>query len=110
MAKIRELFIPTGVSQSFSGAAELLNQNNCKIADKTKNDDSILLNLKRDSDGAEAHAYLRVKNEFKILEKQLLQWAFAEGKIIGLTLNELENLETGLDLESMHEKIRLAKK
>lgn len=51
--KVKELFKPTGISQSIGGTAIFLDRENCVIVNKTKNDNSVLLHLKRESDGEE---------------------------------------------------------
>lgn len=105
--KVKELFKPTNISQSIGGLAIYLDRDNCKIINKTKNEDSILLHLKRESDGEEGHAYLRVQNQFESLSTELLNWAFISKDIIGLTLNQLEDFETKLNIESIQGRIQL---
>lgn len=95
--KIKELFKSTNISQSIGGLATFLDRDNCQIVNKTKDEDFILLHLKRESDGEEGHAYLRVKDEFKNNTKEFLRWAFISEKMIGLTLSQLDNLETSLE-------------
>ena len=107
--KVKELFKPTGVSQSIGGTATFLDRENCQVVNKTKNEDSVLLHLKRESDGEEGRAYLRVQNQFESLATQLLNWAFTSGSIIGLTLNKLDDLETNLSVESIGGKLQLKK-
>ncbi len=105
--KVKELFKPTGISQSIGGTAVFLDRENCIVVNKTKNDNSILLHLKRESDGEEGRAYLRAQDQFKDLETQLLNWAFVSESIIGLTLNQLDNLETNLSVEKIGGKLQL---
>ena len=50
--------------------------------------------------GTEGHAYLRVQDKFKSITPQLLNWAFVGDSIVGLTLNQLVDLETNLNIES----------
>ena len=108
--RVKELFKQTGVSQSFVGTTVFLDRENCQIVNKTKNEDSILLHLKREVDGEEGHAYLRAQDQFKSIAAELLNWAFASEEIVGLTLNELDNIETNLSVESIQGKLQLAKK
>jgi len=105
--KIKELFKSTGVSQSFSGLTICLDKNNCKVANRTKNEDSVLLHLRRDKDGEEGQAYLRVQDEFKDVSAKLLNWAFISKDVIGLTLDQLDNLETNLEIEKVAGRIQL---
>jgi hypothetical protein len=105
--KIKELFKPTGISQSIGGTEILLDRENCQVVNKTKNEDSIFLNLKRESDGEEGRSYLRVKDEFLFVSPQLLDWAFSFKNIIGLTLNQLDDLETNLKIESVKGKLQI---
>ncbi len=107
--KIKELFKPTGISQSIGGTAIFLDRENCQIANKTKNENSIVLHLKRESDGEEGRAYLRVQDKFETLSAQLLNWAFASESIVGLSLNELDELETNLSVESIEARLQLKK-
>jgi len=107
--KVRELFKSTAVSQSIGGLTIFLDRENCQILNKTKNEDFIILGLKRESDGNEGRAYLRVQDQFKIIETQLLNWAFTSKSIIGLTLNQLDNLETNLNIEKVQGRVQLSK-
>ena len=76
---------------------------------KTKNENSIVLHLKRESDGEEGRAHLRVQDKFETISTQLLNWAFASESIVGLTLNQLDDLETNLSVESIGGKLQLKK-
>lgn len=105
--KVKELFKPTGISQSIGGTALLLDRDNCQIVNKTKNEDSILLHLKRESDEEGGRAYLRVQNQFENLSPELLNWAFVNKVIIGLTLNQLEDFETNLKVEKVGSRLQL---
>ncbi|TSC60215.1 MAG: hypothetical protein LiPW15_93 [Parcubacteria group bacterium LiPW_15] len=105
--RIKDLFKSTGISQSFGGVAPRLDKNNCRVENKTKNEDSVLLRLKRMSDGEEGNAYLRVQEQFSSITPQLLGWAFNSNKIIGLSLNELDDFETGLEIENLQGRLRL---
>src|ERR1035437_5903203 len=98
--KIKELFKSTDVSQSIGGLAIYLDRENCQIVNKIKNEDFVLLHLKRESDGEEGQAYLRVQDQFKSLETELLNWAFVSKSVVGLNLNDLDNFETDLSVES----------
>lgn len=107
--RVRELFKSTGLTQSIGGTAIFLDRENCQIVNKTKNENSIVLHLKRESDGEEGRAHLRVKDEFESLSAELLNWAFASESIIGLTLNQLDDLETNLSVEKIGERLQLKK-
>lgn len=107
--RVRELFKSTGLTQSIGGTAIFLDRENCQIVNKTKNENSIVLHLKRESDGEEGRAHLRVQDEFETLSAQLLNWAFASESIIGLTLNQLDDFETNLSVESTGGKFQLIK-
>ncbi|MFZ2303681.1 MAG: hypothetical protein WAV98_02725 [Minisyncoccia bacterium] len=107
--RVRELFKSTGLTQSIGGTAIFLDRENCQIVDKTKNENSIVLHLKRESDGEEGRAHLRVQDKFKTISAQLLNWAFASESIVGLTLNQLDDLETNLSIESIGGKLQLKK-
>lgn len=105
--RVRELFKSTGLTQSIGGTAIFLDRENCQIVNKTKNENSIVLHLKRESDGEEGRAHLRVKDEFESLSAELLNWAFVSGSIVGLTLNQLDDLETNLSVEKIGERLQL---
>jgi len=107
--RVRELFKSTGLTQSIGGTAIFLDRENCQIVNKTKNENSIVLHLKRESDGEEGRAHLRVQEKFETISPQLLNWAFASESIVGLTLNQLDDLETNLSVESIGGKLQLKK-
>ena len=98
--KVKDMFKPVGIAQSFNGSFSHLDSNNCQIDAKSKKDNYILLKLKRKSDGEEGQAHLRVQDQFSSVAPTLLNWAFISKDIIGLTLNELENFETNHEVES----------
>ena len=105
--RVRELFKSTGLTQSIGGTTIFLDRENCQIVNKTKNENSIVLHLKRESDGEEGRAHLRVQDKFETISAQLLNWAFASESIVGLTLNQLDDLETNLSVESIGGKFQL---
>ena len=105
--KVKELFKPTGVSQSIGGLTIFLNRENCSVINKTKNADYVLLHLKRASDGEEGQSYLRVKEKYTNIAPKLLNWAFDSKSIIGLTLNQLDELETNLNIENYQGRLKI---
>jgi hypothetical protein len=105
--KVKDLFKTTNISQSIGGLATFLDKGNCQITNKTRKDNAVALELKREIDGEEGHAYLRVQDQFETLSDQLLNWAFNNDSIIGLTLNELENTETNLEIEKIQDRFQL---
>lgn len=107
--KVRELFRPVNISQSIGGLTIFLDRENCQIVNKTKRNNSVLLHLKRESDGEEGHAHFRVRDKFESVSPQLLRWAFASKDIIGLTLNQLDDLETNLEVGKVHGRLQLNK-
>lgn len=107
--RVRELYKSTGLTQSVGGTAIFLDRENCQIVNKTKNENSIVLHLKRESDGEEGRAHLRVKDEFESISPQLLNWAFASESVVGLTLNQLDDLETNLNIEKVQGRLQLSK-
>lgn len=108
--KVRELFKPVNISQSIGGLAIFLDRDNCQIENKTKREASIILHLKRESDGEEGRAHLKARDEYKELSSQLLRWAFINKDVIGLTLNQLDDLETGLNIERFDGRLQIAQK
>lgn len=105
--RVRELFKSTGLTQSIGGMAIFLDRENCQIVNKSKNENSIVLHLKRESDGEEGRVHLRVQDKFETISAQLLNWAFASQRIVGLNLNQLDDLETNLSVESTVGKLQL---
>jgi len=108
--RVKDLFSPLGISHSFSDNDVFLDNNNCKVVNKTKRDKAILLVLRRGSDNLEGHCYLRVKKEYTGIESQLLRWAFQEPKITGLTVNELSNLKVGLKISLVNGRMQARQK
>lgn len=100
--KIKELFTVGDLLQSIGGTTEYLTRDNCQVENITKNDDAVVLHMTRLSDNEEGKAYLRVRNEYSIITNQLLGWAFASSKLIGVTLNQLSEIETGLSISSLN--------
>lgn len=107
--RVRELFKFTGLTQLVSGTAIPLDRGNCQIVKKTKKENSIVLHLKRNLDEKEGKAYLKVRDKFETLSAQLLIWAFDSESIVGFTLNQLDDLETNLSVESTGGKLQLKK-
>ncbi|MDP1760272.1 MAG: hypothetical protein Q8L01_02370 [Candidatus Woesebacteria bacterium] len=105
--KVKEIFHIGGITQSISRFAVYLDRDNCVVENKRKTDDDVVLRLKRDSDQEEGNAHLRVKDEFKDIKNSLLNWAFTNTSIIGLTLNQLENIDTNIRIEKMSGKLSL---
>ena len=99
--KVKDLFRVGDPIQSIGGIAEFLDHNNCTIVNKTKQDNAIILHIQRESDKNEGRAYLRVKSEFESVADQLLAWAYDESRVIGLTLNELRELDTNVNVTSV---------
>lgn len=108
--KIKEIFRIGGIIQSIGGLTVYLNQDNCVVHNKSKIDDAVILHLKRESDGEEGNAYLRVRDEFKSIKDPLLNWAFTSSSIMELTLNQLESLDTNLRIESSGGRLALHQK
>jgi hypothetical protein len=105
--KVKDLFKHTNILQSIGGLKIFLDKDNCQVVNKTKNDDSVRLNLKRASDGGEAQSYLRVREKFISIAPQLLSWAFVSDNIMGLTLNQLDEFETNLNIENFQGRLKI---
>ena len=106
--KIKEIFTVGDMIQSIGGLSIFLDWDNCQIVNKKKNENAVVLILRRQSDGEEGRAYLRVRNEFSIITNQLLGWAFTSERIFDLTLNQLNETETGLQISSLNGNITLS--
>lgn len=98
--KVSELFEITDPSGYTNGSTPYLDRGDCKIVDRKKSEDSLVLYLKRASDGKDGRAHLRVREQFEKISIQLLEWAFASS-IVGLTIDQLNNLETDSEVESI---------
>jgi len=98
--KVKEIFKNIGVSQSFQGVDVFLDNSNCSIIKMIKNADSIRLRLKRNSGAEEGQAYLRVLDIYKSKEREILEQVSNLPSVIGLTINELPDLETGINVDS----------
>ena len=96
--KVKELFTISDFTQSVGGLSSFLTKDDCRIINKRKTENSIALTLKRESDGAEGTSHLKVRGEFQAEASRLLNWAFASKTIVGLTLNQLSELETDLSI------------
>jgi len=105
--KIKEIFAIGGITESIDGRSPFLDWNNCTIENKSMSKDSLILKLKRKSDGEEGISHLRVQDKFKSIESQLLNLAFANSKIIGLTLNNLSDLEIGLEIQNFRGRLNI---
>ncbi len=99
---IREIINIGGILRSVNNPVNL-DWDNCKIDKKTRNEYGLVLRLKRESDGEEGTASLKLKDEFKD-RKDLLRQIFVSEKVMGLTLNELKDLEIEvLNLINQHQ-------
>ena len=105
--RVRELFKSGSLTQLIKGTTNSLDRENCQIVSKTRSENSIILNLRRESDGNNARARLKVRDKFETISNQLLNWAFNDDKITGLTLNQLDDLETNLSIEKVRGRVRL---
>ena len=105
--KINELFRVGDVAHTLKGASDFLDRDNCQIVNITKESESIVLHLKRESDGEEGKSYLRVREEFNSIECQLLDAVFGLKSALGLTLNQLAELETGVNLEKSNGRLSI---
>lgn len=71
---------------------QALSADDCHITGKQLNKSKIIFHMKREGDGSEGNVFVRLKDEYKdqfLLSKRL----FASRKIIGMSLNELKNLD-----------------
>lgn len=99
--RVRELFRPTQVSSSINGSMAYLDRENCQIESMEKKESKIIFNLKRNSDDAKGVSHLKVRDEYKDFSSQLFSWVLVNKDIIiGLTLNQFDNLETGLNIKT----------
>jgi len=108
--KVRELFHVGTPPQAVVGATEFLDYNNCKVINKTKQERAVILLVRRDSDQREGNAYLRVKPQYNDIAEQLVSWAFADDRMIGLTLNEVDQLDTDIQVTSIGGKMMFSRK
>lgn len=97
--KFKEIFKSVGASGPISNFG-LLDSNNCKIISRKMDKDSALLGLGKEDNIEIGHARVKVKTEFETKKNELLRWVFINEKILNLTLNQLQELETGLEFEN----------
>jgi formyltetrahydrofolate hydrolase len=107
--RINEIFTVGDILQSVGGVSELLNRDNCKIESKSKSKDesAVIFCMKRQFDGEVGSSYLRVREEFSEIANQLLTWALGNEKFDDLTLNELTESETDLQINSSSGRMSL---
>jgi hypothetical protein len=96
--KIREIFNIGGLRGSFTGPQPLLDRNDCEIYQKNIKPEGLALILRRKEDGLEGKVSLKVKDEFNSLENILIKLIYNNEEMIGLTLNQLDDLETGINI------------
>ena len=101
MMKVKDLFNVGEPPQAVVGTREFLNSTNCTVVNKTKQEEAVLLKVKRDQDGMEGNAYLRVLPQYREVAEQLVNWGFADGRMIGLTLNDIRYLDTNIEITSL---------
>jgi len=87
----KDIFTIGEIFQSKSKTKADLDLDNCQITEKRMNNKSIILHIKRATDGKEANVFVRLKDEFKDSNKLDFKKLFASNKIIGLSLNQLNN-------------------
>lgn len=97
--RIKQLFKSIGIVQSIGGLSTFLDKDNCCIKDRKKGDNCVILCLERETDGEKGEAYLRVLDEFEQRAPELLRWVFEKPFITGMSIKELEDLETGIEVE-----------
>ena len=106
--KFNEIFTASNTpSQSIGGLTPFLNREDCQVETKIKNENAVMLVMKRASDGEEGHVYIRVKEEFLDLSQALLTYAFNSSELIGLTLTQLDDLELPINIESLNGRLSL---
>lgn len=106
--KLKEVFtISTMPSQSIGGLTPFLTRDDCVVESKTKNENALKLLMKRAGDGEEGLVYVRVRPEFQELAEPLLARAFANAQMIGLTLEQLDGLDTDIEIESSGRRLSL---
>ncbi len=105
--KIKEIFRIGGITELIDGRSPFLDWNNCSIENKSMSENSLILRLKRKSDGEEGISRLRVQDKFKSIENQLLNWAFASSKIVGLTLNDLNDLDVDIEIQDFKGRLSI---
>jgi len=95
---IREIFDIRGPVGSFTGKAPYLTMEDCQIEQVSRNDYGLVLRVKRESDSLEGTFSLKVKEEFKSIERLLLARAFIL-QIINFTPRQLNDLKINWDVQ-----------
>jgi len=98
--KIKELFEISDPLGSYSGPDAFSGRDDCQIINisKREGEDRIVFTLKRNSDNTESSAYMTVRSEFNDRKDEIISRVQANKNLIGLTLNQLDNLETGINI------------
>jgi hypothetical protein len=89
---IKEVFSLGEIYQMTEGPVGVLDMDNCEITGKVMNKSKIILHLERLSDGRKANVFLRLKDDFLDRRDDFKKF-LASKKIIGMSLNQLNNLE-----------------
>lgn len=98
--KIREIFTIGGIASVLDGRMDYLNGENCQIVNKSVHDDYVVLKLKREVDNIEGNSFLRVKDQYDQIKKELLRKAFINIEVMGLTLDQLRDFDINIEIES----------
>jgi uncharacterized hydantoinase/oxoprolinase family protein len=95
--KVKELFDRVG-DPSFVMGDPLFDREACTIKSIAVDGsvDGAAIIILKDQSGTEWRAYLRVLKKFNKISSILLNWVQTNQDILGLTLNQLEDVETGL--------------
>lgn len=91
--QIKNIFRISGVVTFLQGTHEYLTVGNCRISKVSISDDRVELTLVKIGGTLEATAAIRVQNEYKNDEKDLLNLIGNDSNILGMTIGELESYE-----------------
>ena len=90
---VKEVFTIGDIFQTASKTKADLDLDNCKIVSKMMNNKSVILHVKRLSDGKEANVFVKLKDDLEGDHKLDFKALFASKKIVGMSLNELKDIK-----------------
>ncbi|MFA6177497.1 MAG: hypothetical protein WC694_01220 [Candidatus Paceibacterota bacterium] len=105
--QIKDIFNVGPVGSMGRRLQSYLNGGNCQIINKTLNEDRVDFRLRRESDGMEGDSFIKVRDEFKERNKELLNWIFVNKEIMGLTIDQLAQMETNLKMEIFNGHVQI---
>jgi hypothetical protein len=105
--KIKDIFRFGAISQVVGGTGEYLTDSNTVVVNKSKTERDILFHLRRESDGNEADIHFNVLPDYESISETLLNWAFTDDRMIGLSPSDIRDLDTNIQISSVEGKMQM---